>query len=75
MVETPNSYGNLLWGGIEYTFVSGTTQNRYSQRTFIDYDPVTGKAIRSATRQQVSVAREVFPSSFLVFVVYLVRLH
>jgi hypothetical protein len=53
-VETPHSYGNKKWGGEEYTFVSGTDDNEYTQRTFVDYDPVTGRALRSALRQQVS---------------------
>lgn len=54
-VETPHSYGNKKWGGEEYTFVSGTDDNENTQRTFIDYDPVTGRALRSAIRQQVGV--------------------
>jgi hypothetical protein len=53
-VETPHSYGNKLWGGLEYTFVSGTSQNDYTQRTFVDYDPVTGRGLRSGLRSQVS---------------------
>ncbi|RYH18501.1 hypothetical protein EON65_27145 [archaeon] len=57
-VETPHSYGNLLWGGVEYTLIQGTEQNEYAQRSFADYDPVTGRAIRSALRQQVSIRNE-----------------
>jgi hypothetical protein len=66
-VDTPHSYGNLLWGGIEYTFVSGTVHNQYGQRTFIDYDPVVGKALRMAVRQQITVrveANAMFPVAF-----------
>lgn len=54
--ETSNSYGNDMWGGSEYSFVSGTVQNQYAQRTFVDYDPVTGRAMRQAVRQQVSLS-------------------
>lgn len=57
-IETPNSYGNMLWGGVEYTHIAGTEQNENSQRTYVDYDPVTGRAIRSAIRQQVSIRVE-----------------
>lgn len=55
-VETPHSYGNKKWGGEEYTFVSGTEANENTQRTFVDYDPVTGRALRSAIRQQVNLS-------------------
>lgn len=53
LLETPNSYGNKAWGGIEYSFLSGTMQNNEAQRTYVDYDPVTGRAMRSVLRQQV----------------------
>jgi len=43
-----------LWGGIEYSFLAGTFQNNEAQRTYVDYDPVTGRAMRSVLRQQVS---------------------
>jgi hypothetical protein len=65
--ETPHSYGNFLWGGIEYTFVTGTSQNQYAYRTFVDYDPITGKAIRTGKRQQLTLrveASSMFPSAF-----------
>jgi hypothetical protein len=49
-------YGNEDWGGIEHSLVSGTVQDKEAQRTYIDYDPVTGRAIRNAIRQQVGLA-------------------
>ena len=50
---TPHMYGNRKWGGIEYSLVTGTTYLPESQRTYQDFDPVTGRALRSAMRQQV----------------------
>jgi hypothetical protein len=50
---TPNSYLNEMLGGAEYLHVSGTERNQYTQRTYADYDPVSGRAIRRAIRQQV----------------------
>lgn len=50
---TPHFYGTQMWGGIEYSLVTGTTYLPEAQRTYQDYDPVTGKAFRSALRQQV----------------------
>lgn len=47
-------YGNRKWGGIEYSLVTGTTYLPEAQRTYQDFDPVTGRALRSAMRQQVS---------------------
>jgi hypothetical protein len=68
--DTPNCYGNYLWDGIEYTSIGGTKHtNQYTHRTFIDYDPVTGKAIRSATRQQVQVFIISFVILLMIFVV------
>lgn len=50
---TPHFYGNKLWGGREYSLLAGLKDNQYSQRTFIDYDPVTGRATRQVVRQQL----------------------
>ena len=51
---TPHNYGNLLWGsGLEYGMCQGYSPNQLSQRTFIDYDPVTGKIMRQVVRQSV----------------------
>ena len=50
---TPHQYGNEIWGGIEFSHITGTVDAKESQRTYVDYDPVTGRAIRSALRQQV----------------------
>jgi hypothetical protein len=47
--------------------VTGTTQNDLQQRTFIDYDPVTGRAIRQALRYQITLrieASAIFPIAF-----------
>jgi len=52
-IGTPHCYGNELWGGTEYSMVSGYSADQYSQRTYIDYDPVTGFAMRNAIRIQV----------------------
>lgn len=50
---TPHNYGNLNFGGREYTHVTGAEPNADSQRTFVDYDPITGRGHRRAFRQQV----------------------
>lgn len=66
-IETAGSYGNELWGGISYSDVQGVTRNQYSQRSFVDYDPVTGRALRMAIRQQVTLrveASAIFPVVF-----------
>jgi len=57
-VGTPHQYGNKKWGGIEYTLVLGLAPNDYSQRSYVDYDPVTGKALRDVVRQQVEIRVE-----------------
>eukprot|EP01034_Spumella_vulgaris_P028799 gene28799-35723_t len=65
--DTPHSYGNEEWGGLEYAFISGYKQNEFEQRTFIDYDPVTGRALRQALRQQINIhveANAMFPLLF-----------
>jgi hypothetical protein len=64
---TPHSYGNEVWGGIEYSFVTGTTRRPEGQRTYTDYDPVTGRSIRAAVRQQINIRIEagpMFPAAF-----------
>ena len=50
---TPNNWGNEKWGGLEWEMVTGLVAVTDSQRTFIDYEPVTGRGLRTALRQQV----------------------
>lgn len=57
-VGTAHDYGNELWGGLEFGHVKGYTPDQYQHRTFIDYDPVMGKAIRSALRHQIHLRIE-----------------
>jgi hypothetical protein len=67
LVDTPKSYGNELWGGFEFSMVQGVTHDHLNQRTYVDYDPVTGRAIRSALRQQITFrveASAIFPIAF-----------
>ena len=58
---TPHAYGNKLWGGQEYGHVQGYEPKQVNQRTFIDYDPVTGKIYRNVVRQSVRLPRLVYP--------------
>ena len=53
---TPHAYGNLLWGGSEYDHVQGMDPDQKSQKSFIDYEPVTGKFLRQVVRQSVSAS-------------------
>ena len=55
-IGTPHNYGNEEWGGKEYLHVVGMTPDQQEHKTFLDYDPVTGKILRTASRQQVEVA-------------------
>ena len=55
MLGTPHLYGNKKWGGVEYTLILGLQPNDYSQRSYVDYDPVTGKALRDVIRQEVGM--------------------
>ncbi len=64
---TPHQYGNEIWGGIEFSHVTGSEDAKESQRTYIDYDPVTGRAIRSALRQQVRTAELDYRGAITVF--------
>ena len=50
---TVHCWGNSKWGGLEYGDVTGYKPNVYSQRTYMDYEPITGYTYRSAFRQQV----------------------
>ena len=50
---TPNNWGNKEFGGLEFQMVQGLVPEQAAQWTFLDYEPVTGRAIRSALRQQV----------------------
>jgi hypothetical protein len=52
-VGSANSYLNAKLGGLEYLQVTGVQRNEYAQRMYVDYDPVTGRSLRSAVRQQV----------------------
>lgn len=52
-IGTVHCLGNKLWGGTEFADVSGYSPNVFSQRSFIDYEPITGKGMRTALRQQV----------------------
>ena len=55
-IGTPHNYGNYDWDGFEYAHVTGLTPNLEEHRTFLDYDPITGKILRKAQRQQVCAA-------------------
>lgn len=57
---TPHAYGNLMWGGSEFDHVQGYEPMQVRQRSYVDYDPVTGKNIRQVVRQSVSWRRSVF---------------
>jgi hypothetical protein len=50
---TPHHFGNKVWGGREYQEILGLNPQELTQMSYIDYDPVTGRSIRSANRQQV----------------------
>lgn len=55
-VGTPHYFGNFLWGGLEYLEVLGVDfQEDAAHKTFMDYDPITGQALRAGLRQQVCV--------------------
>ena len=57
-IGTPNNYGNELWGGFEFNQITGSVEVEtasVTQNTFVDYDPITGRAIRSALRQQLLI--------------------
>jgi len=58
---TPHAYGNKLWGGTEYGHVQGYSPRAQSQRTFIDYDPITGRSMRQVVRQQINIRIEKGP--------------
>lgn len=53
-IGTPHNYGNEEWGGKEYLHVVGLSPNQQAHKTFVDYDAVTGKMLRVASRQQVA---------------------
>ena len=57
-IGTPHCYGNKLWGGTEFLHVAGYKPSTQIHRTFLDYDPVTGKSIRQSLRQQAMVRVE-----------------
>jgi hypothetical protein len=52
-IGTPHNYGNVLWGGTEYLQINGLNPVSQEHRSYIDFDPVTGKVLRRASRQQV----------------------
>ena len=49
---TPNNWGNKEFGGLEFQMIQGLVPEQAAQWTFLDYEPVTGRALRSALRQQ-----------------------
>lgn len=51
---TPHNYGNIEFGGEEHQHVTGLVPDERNQMTFVDYDPITGKTLRRAIRQQVA---------------------
>jgi hypothetical protein len=60
LVSTVLWFGNSDWGGEEVGDVAGfdtSAQAKKLHRTFVDYDPITGKTFRAAHRQQVSSER------------------
>ena len=56
--STPHMYGNELWRGVEFSHVNGYEPQYFQQRTFVDYDAITGLGLRSVTRQQIVVKVE-----------------
>ena len=50
--------GNEQWGGTEYSQVTGQTYETQAHWSFADMDPVTGRALRRATRRQLGVRLE-----------------
>lgn len=71
---TPHNYGNYEWNGFEYSHVTGLTPIQRRHMTYIDYDPVTGKIVRKAQRQQVCYMlpccrAEIFNNDYDVIVV------
>eukprot|EP00602_Paraphysomonas_sp_CaronLab_P005233 CAMPEP_0185037540 /NCGR_PEP_ID=MMETSP1103-20130426/32098_1 /TAXON_ID=36769 /ORGANISM="Paraphysomonas bandaiensis, Strain Caron Lab Isolate" /LENGTH=1227 /DNA_ID=CAMNT_0027575557 /DNA_START=401 /DNA_END=4084 /DNA_ORIENTATION=- len=58
-IGTPHNYGNYDWGGFEYLHVTGLdiTEQR-AHRSFLDYDPITGKILRMAQRQMYNIRVE-----------------
>jgi len=57
-IGTPHNYGNEEWGGKEYLHVIGLDPDQRMHKTFIDYDPITGKMLRVASRQQITLRVE-----------------
>jgi len=41
--------------GTEFSHVTGYNPDKFSQRMYIDYDPVTGRGLRTAHRIQVTI--------------------
>ena len=66
-VSTPHMYGNQLWNGVEFGHVNGYNPKYFQQRTFVDYDSITGIGLRSVTRQQVMIKVERNPILINVF--------
>jgi hypothetical protein len=52
--STPHHIGNRAWGGTEYIQFQGLLPIEKFHRFFRDVDPITGEAIRSATRLQLN---------------------
>lgn len=58
-VGTAHYIGNFMWGGLEYLEVLGMNyRDDEEHRTYVDYDPVTGQAMRSGIRQQIMLRVE-----------------
>ena len=63
-------YGNKEWGGIEFNLVTGTSPAKETHRTYADYDPVTGRALRNAIRQQVALSAAAVSNVPYIIIVY-----
>lgn len=66
-IGTAHCYGNELWGGSEYSMVSGYSPDQEAQQTYMDYDPVSGYSVRHTIRQQIHLrleANALFPLVF-----------
>lgn len=48
-------------GGSEYAQVYGMVPDQEAQRSVIDFDPVTGRALRTSVRQQVCTCLSIPP--------------
>jgi hypothetical protein len=58
---TPNNWLNLKSGGLEWQMVTGLKVDDTAQRSFIDYEPVSGRGLRNALRQELNMRVETGP--------------